>query len=273
MARPALPWVIEHLSRHDDDTHRRRIHQLRAAGCPEDLHLANTLAQCTRDFPCRSAACINCGRAFQQIAFQLYDKHIRGFARRDLRGRMFAITVVPATGCLAPDDLTADACRRVVDDVCTALAACGTSVYALSLDISFNDDTTGAVCPYWSAHAHVAGPDWWSKAKGKSFKAAFPASVLVSRPVRIDQLDANDVGLLYLFKPNRVRRVTYLNESHPSRAPFRDNHRYVLRPHQAVTLAHVEHELGFAYRLIASGINKDTINDALVAFYSARDGL
>ena len=253
---------IAHLSRHDDDTHRRLVYKLRAAGRPEDRHLANVLARCNEANPCRSAACIHCGRDFQQVAFDLVEREIRGPARRHFRGRMSAITVVPTIGCLKPDGLSAAACERVVADVATALDACAISPYALSLDISFNEDLAGSVEP--CAHVHGLRPNWFTASEKAAFKAAFSKSATVKRPVRVEELDRDENGRLYVFKPDRVRRVARDDGGRPDRRS--------LRPSQAVALAHVEHELGFDYRLVTNGIDENAVGKALEAFYRARDG-
>lgn len=263
---------IEHLSCHDDDTHRRRIHQLRAAGRPEDRRLANALARCTEADPCRSGACIHCGRDFQRAAFDFIEQEIRVPALRDVRGRMSALTIVPPVDCLTPADLKASACRRVMADVVAALDACEVSTYALSLDISFNEDTTGKLEPHWCAHVHGATREWLSDSQEQALGEAFPPSRMVSRPVDVDHLDRNETGRLYIFKPDRVRRVTFRNDRNPKRRPYRDSARRTLRPWQAVALAHVEHELGFDYRLVTHGIDENAVGAALDAFYRARDG-
>ena len=260
------------LSRHDDDKHRRLIYQLRDSGCPEDRRLANVLAPCTIELPCRSAACIHCGRDFQRVAFDLTKQEISVWARRNLRGRMSALTLVPTEGCLAPGDLTATACRRVVANVVDALDACGLSIYALSLDISFNEDTTGKLEPHWCSHVHAQTADWLTVAEDKGLKKAFPISRLVSTPVKVLPLNSDEAGQFYIFKPDRIRRETYLNGSHPNRHPFRDSKRRTLRPRQAVQLAHVDHELGFEYRLITNGIDENAVEAAFDGFYRARDG-
>ena len=253
---------IEDLSRHDEHNHHRLIRQLRAHGTPEDRRLANIFARCNDSNPCRSAACIRCGRDFQRVAFNLVQQEICGAARRDFRGRVSSITAVPTIGCLTPDGLSATACKRVMAKVTAALDACAISPYALSLDISFNEDLAGDVVP--CAHVHGVRPNWFTVSEKADFKAKFPKSATVKRPVRVDELDRNATGRLYIFKPDRVRRVARDDGGRPDRR--------VLRPWQAVALAHIEHELGFEYRLVTHGIDENAIGAALDAFYRARDG-
>ncbi len=261
-----------HLSRNDADKHRRLIRQLWASGIMEDRRLAILLAKCTEADPCRSGACIHCGRDFQRVACDFVQQQVRVPALRDVRGRMSAFTVVPAEGAMAPDNLTATTCRRVMADITTALDACGVASRALSLDISYNEDITGKFEPHWCAHVHGAARDWLSNAQAKALRKTFPPSRLVPKPVDVDHLDRDERGRLYIFKPDRVRRVTFLNGDNPKRRPYRDSKRRHLRPWQAIALARVEHELGFDYRLITNGFDENSVKAAFDAFYRARDG-
>ena len=263
---------INNLSRDDDKNHRRLIRQLREAGRPKDLRQANVLARCTEERPCRSAACIHCGRDFQSLALDTVERDIRNPARRELRGRVSAFTIVPTTGCLAPGKLTAAACRRVVADVTTAFDDCGISTFAVSLDISFNEDETGKLEPHWCAHTHGDVLDYLTTEQDEALRKHFPRSRLVAVPVVVTPLDSKDTGPLYSFKPDRGRRVAYLNKRNPDRRPHRDTRRRDLRPWQAVELAHVEHELGFDARLTTGGIDEEALRTAFDAFYHARDG-
>lgn len=250
---------------------RRLIYQLGTTDVCGAKTLAATLAACTVVQPCHSAACPACGLAFQQAAVSLVNLQIRAPAH-EIRSRMTALTIVPAIGCLAPDDLTIEPYKRVGTEVSAALAVLELPPAIIGLEVSFNEDATGKVEPHWCAHAHGIGYDWLSNAQERSLRAAFPPSRLVKRPVLCVPLDSNEQGSRYPFKPERVRRVTQLKTDHPHRLPYRISKRRELRPWQAVSLALVEHQLGFSGRLLTHGINEQAVRQHLEGLGWARDG-
>lgn len=84
----------------------RLIGQLRRHNVPGATAVAAVLEACTDTHPCRSAACPLCGLAFQGAAVSIVDRFIR-IPARAIRSRMHALTIVPASGCLTPNHLTA----------------------------------------------------------------------------------------------------------------------------------------------------------------------
>lgn len=254
-------------------THARRrlIGQLRGSEVPKAASLAAVLNACTDMHPCRSAACPVCGTALQQVAVSVVDQFIRVPARA-IRSRMHALTIVPASGCLAPDDLTVEACERVGAEIAAAFARLGLLPCIIGLEVSFNEDQTGEVEPHWCVHGHANGLDWLSSTQVKDLRAAFPPSELVKRPIRCEPLDQDIRGRLYPFKPERLRRVTSLVEDDPERKPYRETKRRPLRPWQAVSLAIVDHQLGFQGRLLLHGIDEEAVRRHLAGLGWARDG-
>ena len=251
----------------------RLIHQLRRIDGPEAAALAATLASCRDTNSCRSAACPVCGLAFQHAACSLVEAVIREPARK-LRGRMSAITIIPSTGCEAPEELTGDTFRRSTAEISAALTASGVGPCVVGIEASFNEDETGRVPPHWCVHGHIIALDWLSRSQGDALRSAFPGSDQVRRPVKIEPLDQDIAGRLYPFKPEKVRRVTYQNDhnSKDNRGPSRDTHRRDLRPWQAVRLALIEHRLSYRGRLITHGIDKELAGRHLWGFGWPRDG-
>lgn len=251
--------------------HRQLIGQLRASDQPGAAALAGVLDHCTLVTPCRSAACPICALEFQQAAVSVVEQHIQVPARA-IRNRMTATTIVPGTACLAPDDLTVEACQRVATEIMTAFAALGLPPAVIGFEVSFNEDVNGVVEPHWCPHGHSIGFDWLSAAQEKALRAAFPRTPLVKRPVKFDRLDKNPQGLRYPFKPEHVRRVTELVTDHPTRSPYPDSKRRGLRPWQAISLALVEHQRGFQGRLLTHGIDERVVRQQLQGLGWARDG-
>lgn len=249
----------------------RLIGQLRRSDETGAAAVAAVLAACTNVAPCRSAACPVCGLAFQATAVAVVEQHIRVPARA-IRNRMTATTIVPATGCLAPDDLSVETCERVATEITAAFSTLGLPPAVIGFEVSFNEDTTGEVEPHWCPHGHSIGLNWLSAAQEEALRAAFPRTPLVKRPVKFDRLDKNPQGLRYPFKPEHVRRVTELVTDHPARAPYRDSKPRELRPWQAVSLAIVEHRRGFEGRLLTHGIDERVVRQQLQGLGWARDG-
>lgn len=249
----------------------RLIYQLGVSGNPRAAALADVLNACSPTAPCQSAACTTCGLAFQQAAVSATETFIGEPARR-IRNRTTALTIVPASGCLPPDGFSPEAFERVGVEITTALAALGLPATLIALEASYNEDTTGEVEPHWSIHGHAVQLDWLSKAQDEALRAAFPSSRLVMRPVKCVPLDRKPEGRRYPFKPERRRRVTFLNDSDPNREPYRDTKSRPLRPPQAVSLALVEHELGFHRRLLTHGIDDEAVRRHLEGLGWPRDG-
>lgn len=249
----------------------RLIGQLRASEVPGAEAVSDVLAACTPAAPCRSAACPVCGLASQATAVSLVEELISTPARA-IRNRMTAITLVPASGIVAPEALSVEDFERVGAEITVAFAALALPAAIIGLEASFNEDTTGRFEDHWCVHGHANQFEWLSEVQTSGLRARFPPSRLVRQPVDCKPLDQRSQGRNYPFKPERVRRVTVWVTDHPLRAPYRDSKRRPLRPWQAVSLAIVEHELGFARRLRTHGIDERLIRGRLWAAGWGRDG-
>ena len=253
---------------------RRRLIGRLEHGSSAERQLAAILVACTEADPCLSGACTECGGRLQLAAVELVDRFVRGPARA-LRGRMTMITVVPSWGCVLPGELNAAVCQRVLAAVLAAAVASGITPSVISLDISFNEDLTGkGPPPHWCVHAVVLVPDWFSPAQERPFRAAFPRSSWVKRPVWFERIDASGAADLYALKPDRGRRVTCWDERRLNArgGPSIKTSPRGLRAIQADELAMVEHQLGLAGRVIGCGIDDDAVERALGGFNWPRDG-
>nr|WP_137830370.1 hypothetical protein [Methylobacterium sp. L1A1] len=237
---------------------QRLIEQLRRSDVEAAAQVADVLDACSTARPCRSAACPVCGAAFQEMMVAVGDHFIRTPAR-SFRNRAHALAIVSRLGCVATDDLRVEVFEQVGAEITAALAQLGYPPTLIGLEASFNEDFTGEVEPHWCVHGHTNGVDWPSAMQEDGLKAAFPPSRWVKRPVRIDLLDERIQGRRYPFKPERFRRVTQFVTDDPARAPYRDTKHRALRPWQAVSLAIVEHELGFDRRLLIHGIDEEAV--------------
>ena len=266
--------LLPGLFKQDLRKQQRLVFQLRKAGGPRNGQLARLLEGCAPDRRCRSGACILCGRELQLVMFDLIQQQIREPAERKMRGRMTAVTIIPGEGIVAPNALTVDGCCRAMEAIAQVFRGAGFSPLVAGFDVSFNEDQEGESAPHWALHGHGVTSEWFPKQHEKAVRAAVTPSALVKRPVKFDKLDGRANGPLYTIKPDRVRKVSYLEDRKVrlGRAPFRDTHRRDLRPEQAVALAQVEHDTGLLNRLLIKGIPKDAIGAALEAFYRAQDG-
>lgn len=251
---------------------QRLIGQLQRVEDRHAAHLADLLKSCTEQAPCQSAACPACGAAFQQAAVRAVDELICKPAR-EIRNRMSARTIVPASGIVEPADLTVDIFERVGAEVLADFAKLQLPPAIIGLEASFNEDLTERIPPHWCVHPHAIQLDWLSPVQEAGLRAAFPPSPYVKRPVRNDPLDHKIAGRLYPFKWERCRRVTFINASDPKRAPYRDTKHRPLRPAQAVQLALAEHQLGFGRRLLTHQIDERAVRRLLEPYGWARDGL
>lgn len=258
----------------DAGAHQRLILQLREAGGSCNGQLARMLEGCALGRRCKSGACILCGRTLQLAMFELIEKHLREPARRTMRWRMSAVTIIPAEGIVLPGELTVESCWRAMEGIVAALNQAGLTPAVGGFDVSFNEDEEGENLPHWSAHGHLTTNDWLSSKQKEVLRAAVSPSAWVRRPVKVLTLDDRDNGPLYTIKPDRARKVSYLDSSkvHLGRAPFRNTHRRDLRPDQAVALAQVEHELGLRNRVLFRGIPEDAVRTALCWLYWPQDG-
>jgi len=249
----------------------RLIGQLRRSDETGAAAFAAVLAACTPTDPCRSAACPVCGLAFQATAVALVEEFIR-IPARAIRNRMTAITIVPASGIVAPEKLSVKDYEQVGTQVVAAFAAVDLPPTIIGLETSLNEDTTGRFDNHWCTHTHSIQQDWLSRAQEDGLKDRFLHSEKVRKTVECLPLDRRSEGYNYPFKFERVRRVTVLNTEHPTRKPFRESRRRELRPPQAVNLALVEHELGFSRRLLTHGIDERHVRQRLEAAGWGRDG-
>lgn len=228
--------------------------------------LASALTKCTNAAPCHDGACPLCGLKFQNAAIELIEQVI-GKAATACRGRMSMLTIVPATGIASPDDLTHGIVTQVIAEVKAALQVVGCPPGILCVDVSFNEDLTGEVSPHWCVHVHGIILDWLSLTQKVELKGWFPSSDKVKRPVMVVPLDDRPDAPLYVCKPQRERRETYLNDSgRDERRPHRATRSKVLRPAQAVALAGIEHRVGLMGRLFGHGVSDEVIQRHLEAF-------
>lgn len=232
---------------------RLRRSQVEAAAC-----VAEVLAGCSAARPCQSGACPVCGAAFQELMVAIGNQFIRIPASK-IRNRAHALTIVPSSGCVAPNNLTIGVFKQVGAEIVAALDRLGFPSTLIGLEATFTEDITGQVESHWCVHGHTNGVDWPSDSLVYGLKADFPPSPWVKRPVRLDLLDDRSEGRRYPFKPQRLRRVTQLIADDPARAPYRESKYRPLRPWQAVSLAITEHELGFERRLLIHGIDKKAV--------------
>ena len=233
--------------------------------------LAVTLARCSNAAPCRSAACPVCGLAFQRMAVSVVDHFIREPAR-PLRDRMTAITIIPASGCVAPDELTPETFQEAADEIQSKLAYLGLPPSITGIEASFNEDLTGKVEPHWCVHGHNIQIDWLSKVQKEQLRGVFPPTSRTPRPIRCDELDGNIRGRLYPFKPQRSRRVTYLKTGRATRKAYRATKHRPLRAEQATTLALIDHDVGLAGRLRLRDIDESAVQQHLLGLGWPRDG-
>ncbi len=249
----------------------RLIGQLQRSSEPGAAALAAVLAACTPATPCRSAACPLCGLAFQATAVSLVEEFVR-IPARAIRNRMTALTIVPASGIVAPEALSVKDFERVGAEITAAFAAVDLPPTIIGLETSLNEDTTGRFEDHCCVHSHTNQYEWLSEAQTVGLRARFRPSALVRQPVECKPLDQRSEGRDYPFKPERGRRVTVWVTDHPTRAPYRDSKRRPLRPWQAVSLAIVEHRLGFGRRLLTHGIDEQLVRQRLLAAGWGRDG-
>jgi hypothetical protein len=249
----------------------RLTNQLRTSGSLDTAVLARILSRCTKAHRCRSAACPLCKLDFQQVGVSTIDEFIR-IPAREIRNRMTFITIVPGNGCLPPDDLTAEACDAIASQITASIAMLRLPPAVIGFEVSFNEDLTGELPPHWCLHGHAHMRDWLSQDQKKALRDTFPPSDFVKRPIRCDLLDQRINARLYPFKPEAVRRVSFLDTSDPTRNPFRDSKARNLRPAQAVALALVEHERGFAGRILTHEVDERAVRRHLEGLGWARDG-
>ena len=246
------------------------ISRMRRSDIEDAAAVAYTLDTCSEKRPCRSASCLRCGTRFQKAAVSVVEQFINGPSQA-IRGRKHALTIIPPVGCVAPDALTVEACERVAIEIGDALKKLNLPPIVMGLEVSFNEDATGKVEPHWCIHPHGIGLDWLSADEVGGLQAIFPASALTKRPIHCVPLDNNIAGILYANKTQRFRRVTYLKTDHPTRKPYRDTKCRALRAWQAVNLAVVEHELGFDWRLLTHGIDREVVRHHLAGLGWPRD--
>ena len=126
------------------------------------------------------------------------------------------LTIVPTSGTFEPDKLSIDACLEARDEVLAKLMRCGVPPALGCFEVAFNEDETGEVAPHWCAHSHHHVLDWPDNDCDWRLREAFPATAMTKRPVKWVALDGRPNAFAYLFKPDRDRRVTYLEASNPN---------------------------------------------------------
>lgn len=249
---------------------RRTIQNLRSdLGSEETDHIADLLELCSAELPCCSGACRRCLRDLQTAGIAMERDHIQGVADRTMRGRTGRATLIPVEGWAAPGELDESHLEAVREATFRALELAKIPRAICGIEVSYNEDQTGEVPDHWQAHSCLIVPDWLSEEQQKHFTVVCPGE----RAVFVERLDERDEGPAYAFKPERERRVTVLNTTHPTRQPFRDTKGYELRPWQRVILATAEHRFGLGRHQLIVGITLDEVKRSIVGLEWLMDEL
>ena len=245
---------------------QKLIRWLSQAGGKLEVALSRILASCTRDTPCRNAACPMCGLCYQIVGVaaieELLDPHTRKF-----RGRMSLVTIIPEVGLIAPGQLRPHHYGQVKAKVEAAFRENGLEPALGCVEASFEEDLSGRVADHWALHAHVIVAEWLSLEQTAGLISAFPRSDRIGRPVMWQRLDDELAVRAYPFKPERFRGVSQ-DFGVTDRKPPRQRE---LRHWQAVELARVEHQVGLVRKLISHGIDIETLHKHFNSMKRSRD--
>jgi hypothetical protein len=232
-----------------------RIKRLRrvAQTQPGAEKLADILARCKRRRRCMSAACPECGRAFQRW----FVAQVMNLASNKKPLDLIAVSVAFPHHRSVGDTLdTLDTTKMKRDLTETIKDSDLVHWMAGGIDLNLNDDTQRNVPVCWQAQlyafAKVSSRDQFSKLLRDKFKKTRK----VKRPVQTEHCDGSSRAISYGFKNDFVRRIGYRGQAGPpgNRRTCWKTRKVSLRPMEHVRAMLWLHRIGFAGRLFLRGV-------------------
>ena len=186
---------------------------------------------------------------------------------------MSLITIIPTAGRAEPDNLTAADYEACLENVERVLSLTQAPAAVFGIEASFNEDKDNPALNHCQVHAHGLCGNWYSDEQAETLRRVVALTTHAPRALLIEKFDDQESGRAYPYKPDRVRRVSYVDDSNPCRAPHQNTRDRDLRVLQQVELAKAEHAFGLSRRLLIHGIPAVTVNRALVGFEWLADSL
>jgi hypothetical protein len=225
------------------------------------LRLADLIESCAPGNRCLSGACIECNRAIQRLFVEASECLLRGSAVP-----VTAISIVlkkawiPQGNLINPFELFEPLSRHLQQ----ALLRAGVRQAIGGFDISANEHACGSFSPHYRPHAYVFVPTNQFTRAERAFRAFFPISNAVRRPVVARNFDGRRNGLAYAWKRDFQRRITLprhrLSDGTIVRRNTRDR---PLRALQKVELALALHRLGLGARVFLHGLRIASAQDKI----------
>ena len=228
-----------------------RERRVRALERKRETQLAMRLDSCIRPDRCESGACPTCVTRLQQQLARALRRYIetRGNGSQTVTMTLVPPDAIPSGRLLWRDHLNEiRGWKRRLTTTNLEWAVGG-------VDFSCNESRDGEHEPYWAPHLYLIGMTSDIDELRRQLKRAFPAQPGCPRPVKVQPWDGRQNALLYCFKGDFTRRVSYRGERFDPRrdrtAACRKTSGQRLRAAQKIELLQHLHRVGLTQRIFS----------------------
>jgi hypothetical protein len=166
--------------------------------------LADKLDNCKPKARCKSAACPDCSTAAQDLVTEVTRKFLKKKAKA---ATIVGVSIVPADGTSAPDQLTPDQHARNVRRFKERLGRAGVTWFLGGSDWSFNQHDQDRYPAHWSHHFYGFTATTDPEDLKKRLQAQFPKTDVIPRPVKVQEWDGDTKPIVYMVKLEFNRRI------------------------------------------------------------------
>jgi hypothetical protein len=217
------------------------------------LALADKLEGCKPQARCKSPACPECAYAARQLLTTIIKKYLDD--QTEAGSPIVCLSIVPADGIVAPEQLSPAQHQRNVRRWKEALGRAGVKWFIGASDWSFNEHQDERYQPHWSHHFYgftaTTDPDDLKK----QLQAQFPKTDAIPRPVKVQIWDGKKRPIRYMLKSQFYRRIgsddgQRFNKANGKNRSCRATDKQPLRSSQKRELLLHLDQIGFQGRLI-----------------------
>ncbi len=228
----------------------RRARALRRKGDPV---LAETLEGCRPGKRCGSGACSVCHARLQRHLARAL--HRRAQKPQQRGQQLVLITWVPGDAALPLGQLHTRDHENQVRVWKRRLTSTNLVWLVGGVDFSVNEDRDGVYASHWSPHLYGIGATADPDKLRRQLKEGCPTTDEVARPVKVTGWDGRRNALLYAFKGEFTRRISYWGERFDPRrsksVPSRKTSKQRLLADQKLELWQHLHQIGLTRRIFS----------------------
>ena len=246
------------------NTRKRYIKRLRrfTPKIPKAEHLAGVLARCKPRRRCMSAACPECGRAFQRW----FVSQVMNLASYENSRQLIAVSIAFPHHRSVGDKLDTLNTTKMKRDVTETIKDSDLIHWmAGGIDLSLNDDTQRNVPICWQGQLYGFTEVSNRRQFSKLLRDTFKKTRKVKRPIQTEECDGSSRAISYGYKTDFVRRIGYRGQAGPpgNRRTCWKTRKVSLRPMEHVRAMLWLHRVGLAGRLFLRGVRMTRTGDSV----------